>query len=41
MKGDHSQPVYYTAPSEQQVKSGSFKSGKHKQTKPLDILSSL
>ena len=41
MKRDHPQPVCYTAPSEQQVKSRSFKSGKHKQTLPVDILSSL
>lgn len=41
MKRDHPRPVHYTAPSEQQVKPGSFRSGKHKQTLPLDILSSL
>lgn len=40
MKRDHLRPLCYTAPSEQ-VKSGSFKSGKRKQPLPVDILSSL
>lgn len=40
MKRDHPQPACYTATSEQ-VKSGSFKSGKRKQPLPVDILSSL
>lgn len=41
MKRDHPRLMCYIAPSEQQVKSGSFKSGKRKHNPPVDILSSL
>jgi hypothetical protein len=40
MKRDHPRLKCYIAPS-QQVKSGSFKSGKRKNNPPVDILSSL
>jgi len=41
MKRAYPRPMCYIAPSERQVKSGSFKSGKRKHDPPVDILSSL
>jgi len=40
-KHDHPRPMCYIAPSERQLKTGNYKSGKRKHIPPVDILSSL